>query len=347
MRRLYDEEAIDLHILVRYFCRHTGLSFTAFSAAAIDAYDGPRGEWGSSPARDINNFLHRGTVRAIHRYAECITNYLGAELRAAGPLNSYDLAEVLGEFIASRTYREHPGARRFFEIEAHRTMPYLVPALARRDVRVASPAAAPAPPEKNIGKAFQQLAATFDAKNRDVQLLDERFFGRFICLRSSSETPERFVAHGLKIDRHDDNPDMMYFSEKYFLRKPGGETQGRKSQGIMFVDGEHAQAWSRPDHAHTFTYLAARAPQGDSISSFRGLMFTSNSSNLRISANVLCLRCASKAEKHERMGLYDLAELLATFAPAAGVIEAWLRERNMANEGVLRLAPRRGDETGG
>jgi len=180
---------------------------------------------------------------------------------------------------------------------------------------------------RTIGKVFVMLAHEFDGEGRNVEKFDSRFEERhFVGIRASSQDDGRFVAHGLKFQRHSENREFTYFSEKYVVPANGLGTAGeaRESRGICFFDGGYLKAIGRPRSSHSVTYLTGRLPESDVIDSFGGLITTSNSERIQIAAPFLALSCDTVEMKQARTGVFTRDGLLDLFEEnQKDILAAW------------------------
>lgn len=353
IRPFSDQDLADLQCLARAFIKANDLDYKGFARQAAESRvceDKTRTpEDREKTYNDILKFLedwNNGILKRAHAIVPCIVRLIAI----MSETTRHPRAREIGGLVAALA--RDPGFRR-----ADCASDFLVwrRDWATKELRKSEDdSATKANAEKqsnNLYKAFARLALDFSTHTSDIALYNDRLGnpvapkgangpngdlsngGRFVLIRPSSRNENRFVAHGLKMAPHDSFPHdgkfiALYFSEKYRITEGGVEVDRRKSQGICFFDGPFLVAIGRPETNAYFTHIVARIDDREgTLDSFNAIIQTVNLKNDRISAPALCLRCASKEDKHSKIGSFTRRKLVDQYAgPQREALEKWLAE---------------------
>ncbi len=332
-----------LHVLLRFFCLKNSISFTDFAndvakhQVRLDRDHGALSESHDEKSRAVHervkinayNFLTKASEKGVSGYFQAFNATLEALYDKHGRIvDGYDLSHIHNILLEGDAVHEAPKARQFFcEITDSYITDNMRARLRNDDPGLFPADAGQAAVSRTIGKVFVLLAHDFDGEGRNVEKFDSRFEERhFVGIRVSSQDDGRFVAHGLKFQRHSENREFTYFSEKYVVPANGLGTNGeaRESRGICFFDGGYLKAIGRPRSSHSLTYLTGRLPESDVIDSFSGLITTSNSEKIQIAAPFMALSCDTVEMKQARTGVFTRDVLLDLFdGNQKDILKAW------------------------
>lgn len=336
-RRYSDDEMVNLHVLLRFYCGSFGISFKEFCSDLSKEIGGDADH--QEQIHDaISNFLNKGTMRAVERLMPQLVPVLEKIFEQAGDQGHDEARSLLGALVNGELDID-PEAKAFFE--PTRRTEYMAGSLQARLEQKDPKLGILRTIDRNYDKTISQALGLFaymveDEGSEAHKVRDDRLINRhFVAIRRWSNEPGGYSVHGLKFWEHETRKKFMYFSEKYRILANDDRADDRESNGVCFFDSRYLTALARGRMTQMMTMLSGVIPQADTFDSFRGILTTSNREGDRMSAHVLCLACADAEEKHRRMGHFKLPELLEVSPETQHDLIKWWVEEDGSREPTL------------